>query len=198
MARVHYKLRNTSQRQISTALFAAYMKQVLARRDSMETDTAGRLCDTLAWWLTDPGKKDSLIIAGSVGVGKTTLATALGRFLAEYTNMGALVMDSNAIADGSAISDNEFYARSILHGAYPAVMLILDDVGIEPETVKSYGNIYHPFASIVETRYARRLPLVITTNLTMQEISDRYGERIYDRLIEMADRISINEESYRR
>mgnify|MGYP002551723091 FL=1 len=70
---------------------------------------------------------------------------------------------------------------------YP--LLIIDDFGMERGTEYALEQIYN----IVDSRYRSRKPLIVTTNLTLDEI--RYPQntahaRIYDRLLEMCVPIS--------
>ena len=65
---------------------------------------------------------------------------------------------------------------------YP--LLIIDDFGMERGTEYALEQIYN----IVDSRYRSRKPLIVTTNLTLDEIrhpQDTAHARIYDRLLEM-------------
>ena len=62
-------------------------------------------------------------------------------------------------------------------------LLILDDFGMERGTEYALEQIY----SIVDSRYRSRKPLIVTTNLTLDEIrhpQDTAHARIYDRILE--------------
>ncbi len=55
--------------------------------------------------------------------------------------------------------------------------------------------------SVVDGRYRTGKPLIVTTNLTLQELKnppDLAHRRIYDRLLEMCTPIKINGQSIRR
>lgn len=70
---------------------------------------------------------------------------------------------------------------------YP--LLIIDDFGMERGTEYALEQIYN----IVDSRYRSRKPLIVTTNLTLDEIrhpQDTAHARIYDRLLEMCIPIS--------
>ena len=87
--------------------------------------------------------------------------------------------------------------ESMLDGWYE--FLFIDDVGVEPADVKSYGNQMYPFAEIVRARYDAGLPIVITTNLKYpEEFAKIYGDRVADRLREMANSIEFKGNSYRK
>lgn len=76
-------------------------------------------------------------------------------------------------------------------------MLAIDDLGTEPVEVLEYGNRLNPVIDLLYKRYDEQLFTIITTNLTPKEIRERYGERIADRLNEMAFRIVFDNETYR-
>jgi len=78
---------------------------------------------------------------------------------------------------------------------YP--LLIIDDFGMERGTEYALEQIYN----IVDSRYRSRKPLIVTTNLTLDEIrhpQDTAHARIYDRLLEMCVPISCIGVSLRR
>ena len=65
----------------------------------------------------------------------------------------------------------------------------IDDFGMERGTEYALEQIY----SIVDSRYRSQKPLIVTTNLTLDEIrhpQDTAHARIYDRLLEMCVPIS--------
>ena len=78
---------------------------------------------------------------------------------------------------------------------YP--LLIIGDFGMERGTEYALEQIYN----IVDSRYRSRKPLIVTTNLTLDEIrhpQDTAHARIYDRLLEMCVPISCIGVSLRR
>ena len=78
---------------------------------------------------------------------------------------------------------------------YP--LLIIDDFGMERGTKYALEQIY----SIVDSRYRSRKPLIVTTNLTLDEIrhpQDTPHARIYDRLLEICVPISCIGVSFRK
>lgn len=78
---------------------------------------------------------------------------------------------------------------------YP--LLIIDDFGMERGTEYALEQIYN----IIDSRYRSRKPLIVTTNLTLDEIRHPQGTahaRIYDRLLEMCVPISYIGVSFRR
>ena len=63
-------------------------------------------------------------------------------------------------------------------------LLIIDDLGIERGTEYVLEQVYN----IIDTRYKSGRPLIITTNLTLEELNypaDVQHKRIYDRVLGM-------------
>ncbi len=57
--------------------------------------------------------------------------------------------------------------------------LVVDDLASEDATPRVKGIVNY----LIARRYDDKLPTVITANLTREELEERYGERIMDRLI---------------
>lgn len=126
-------------------------------------------------------KKRKLIFSGSVGVGKTYLVAAVAN---EIIKKGYKVMYISAI-DLAQLFLNYHMAsvneKDILFAPLKqADMLIVDDLGVEP----IYNSITIPYLyQILELRGMRHM--IITTNLTLEDIEARYGERIYSRIVDV-------------
>ena len=63
--------------------------------------------------------------------------------------------------------------------------MAIDDLGVEPTTVKHYGNEIMPLADILHRRADERKVTIVVTNLDKELILDRYRERVYDRMRDM-------------
>lgn len=135
------------------------------------------------WMLQD---HTGLLLVGSVGTGKSTLAAAMCRCWSDLTTV-AKYAQCDLIAD--RIKQDESYKYEV---AFHKGLLVLDDLGTEALV---YGQESLPF--ILYRRYERNLPTIITTNLTREGIQARYGERIADRL-RTYDQITLNYASLRK
>lgn len=153
------------------------------------------MCRKIAYWLTNTDAKPGLILAGFPGTGKTTLLDAIGKILRTSSFESKYYIATDLPLP--LVDTPETYRDSVLHGKW-ATFLLLDDVGEEPVEVKDFGRSLPLFTKIVAERYRLMLPIVMTTNLNMQQIEERYGARTADRLREMADVIIFNNSSYRR
>ena len=135
-----------------------------------------------------------LLLWGGVGTGKTFLAACVANALLDrsipvlMTGTGKLL---NALI-GIYPSERNAFLESL--NAYS--LLILDDLGMEHSSEFAMSQMFN----IVDGRYRTGKPLIVTTNLTLQELKhppDLAHARIYDRLLEMCTPIRINDQNVR-
>ena len=145
-------------------------------------------------WQTVRTENLGLLLWGGVGTGKSFLAGCIANALmaqevpVRMTNFAHILNELNNSFSGR----NEVVDRLC---RYP--LLIIDDFGMERSTEYALEQIYN----IVDSRYRSRKPLIVTTNLTLDEIrhpQDTAHARIYDRLLEMCVPISCIGVSLRR
>ena len=145
-------------------------------------------------WQTMRTENTGLLLWGGVGTGKSFLAGCMANALMEQevpvrmTNFAHILNELNNSFSGR----NEVVERLC---RYP--LLIIDDFGMERGTEYALEQIHN----IVDSRYRSRKPLIVTTNLTLDEIrhpQDTAHARIYDRLLEMCVPISCIGVSLRR
>ena len=172
-----------------------YKSEVEKRGMQMQCPAAKEQIAAAARYLTDRSRKRWLLLAGNVGTGKTTLSAAIRMTLHYYGVPCKMFRASDFPA--LFLDNTELTQRQILRGEWCEVLL-LDDIGVEQADIKFYGNTIQPFVKIVEERYDRRLPLVVSTNLTSAEIGERYGQRTLDRIREMSVGIKYDGQSYRK
>lgn len=177
----------------------AYMAEVESRGGRYTDDEATKQHIALAArWLTG-AYKTGLMLYGTVGNGKSTLmnaCAALVSVLCYHYN----VAESKSFCRVSAydLADVAKNDEAMFDRLKKAELLAIDDVGVEPATIKVYGTVVSPFTNIMYYRYDRQLLTLVSSNLSLEDINDKYGERIGDRFHEMFDRIAFNNQSYRR
>jgi len=69
----------------------------------------------------------------------------------------------------------------LMESARQTPLLILDDLGVNNYTEWSKNKIY----SIVNYRLNHQLPVIVTTNITPEDLEEYLGERTTSRLLEM-------------
>ena len=145
-------------------------------------------------WQTMRSENLGLLLWGGVGTGKSFLAGCIANALMEQevpvrmTNFARILNELNNSFSGR----NEAIDKLC---RYP--LLIIDDFGMERGTDYALEQIYN----IVDSRYRSRKPLIVTTNLTLDEIrhpQDTAHARIYDRLLEMCIPVSCIGVSFRK
>lgn len=134
-----------------------------------------------------------LLYYGPVGTGKTFLAGCIANavlaqgYKVKMTNFATLADEMWAVQDKAA------YIADLCK--YP--LLILDDLGVERKTDYMQEMVY----KIVNARYVAGVPVIVTTNLTPDELTktaDIGYQRTYDRLLEKCLPIKVDGRSRRR
>lgn len=185
--------------QAKDSMKAAVMAEVEHRQMKFaENEALDKQLSLMAEWLTTNDHRFCLLLCGKCGNGKSTLVKAFQNLLNllglrdEYGNtIGFSIVDAREIAWMCRDRHQEWRALSRRN------MLAIDDIGTEPVDIQDYGNHLNPVIDLLYKRYDEQLFTIITTNLTPKEIRERYGERIADRLNEMAFRIVFDNDTYR-
>ena len=136
-----------------------------------------------------------LLLYGGVGAGKTFLAACIANALIDEGRYVLMVNLPSLIASMNADygEQREYYNDKI----GMAHLLILDDFGVERDTEFSIEQVYE----IINARYKTGKPLIVTTNLSMQQLRDEPligRRRIYDRVIEKCVPLMVKGESRRK
>lgn len=75
--------------------------------------------------------------------------------------------------------------------------LCIDDLGSEMEETAHFANKANVIASIIEERHDNNLFTHFTTNLDEEEIKQKYGDRVYSRIKEDCNLITVNDKDFR-
>ncbi len=159
--------------------------------------------DYVSRWISDCNAKPWLLLLGGVGNGKTTLALALHKYIDETVNY---FYDKSG-RKNKALTTYMIKAKDLyklyredldqFNELMEVDILTIDDLGVEPKEGIEFGNVTTPIADLLDYRYGRRLMTIMTTNLDGPEISKHYGDRIHDRLREMALQLFFLAHSFR-
>lgn len=151
-------------------------------KNEKHAENLKKIAEILKKWAENYPKitKKNIIIAGNTGVGKTHLTTCLA---------GELAKKDVNICFASAFELNEAFMK--YHTTFDASknywltpyleadVLFIDDLGTEPMLKNVTKNYLYLLISERE-RFNR--PIIITTNLMLNDIETRYEERISSRL----------------
>lgn len=135
-----------------------------------------------------------LLLYGGVGCGKTFAAACIANALIDQGVPVLMTSFSRIIntVQGMYNGKQEYIDKIV---SYP--LLIIDDLGAERSSEFMLEQVYN----VIDARYQTGLPLIITTNIPIQEIKapeDMKYKRIYDRVLEMAHPVEFKGESRRR
>ncbi|MEI7502739.1 MAG: hypothetical protein WCJ61_05600 [Paludibacter sp.] len=139
--------------------------------------------DEVAEWMTD-NKGRGLFLYGNCGRGKTMLA--------KYVIPALLLSECRKVMTYYDISDlkdrfEELKQKNIFG---------VDDIGTE-EIVVKFGNRTDVFAEIMDLTEKKSKLIVVTSNYQKDELLNRYGRRILDRIIATTTRVCFTGKSFR-
>lgn len=131
------------------------------------------------------GGAHTFLFCGAAGVGKTFITECIAR---EMINRGYLVSFISAIG----LNDNFLKYHTTFDNTKNTFydifvepeLLVIDDLGIEP-IIKNVTQNY--LIALLNERFTKRKATIITTNLDPNGILERYGDRIFSRLVNKAD-----------
>lgn len=133
-----------------------------------------------------------LLLYGNVGRGKTYAACEVANALIDK-GYSALVTNFARIVN---TLQGTFEKQEYIDSLNDFSLLVIDDLSAERDTAYMKEQIFQ----VVDARYRANLPMIITTNLSLEEIkktSDLEYTRIYDRIIEKCFPIEVKGQNRR-
>ncbi len=125
-----------------------------------------------------------LWLMGNTGTGKTTLAMLVSKEALKRGHSVAIFSLPKLLARIRATFDaqagEESYAE-FFERLCDIDLLHIDDLGAEKQTEWVLEQLY----ALVNERYEREKPILVTTNLDQAELEDQIGERTVSRLVEI-------------
>ncbi len=144
-----------------------------------QRDIMARIRDVCAGYADSfPGCSSLLLLSGSVGLGKTYVSKCIMRRVIERGHTAA---SFTAYRLFSLFHQHRLGEDVDLDPILEVPLLIIDDIGTEPMT-KNVTKEY--FFDLINERGAARRKTVIVTNLPFHDLDERYGERIFSRLMD--------------
>lgn len=135
------------------------------------------------------------LLAGKVGVGKTTLMAIALKYLVKsnwscyMTSLSELVEEIKRSWDDKSLTSNIDYYKHV-H------FLGLDDLGKEHQGPTGFSAV--TFDNLLRYRVQHRHPTFFTTNLDRREIKSRYGDATLSLIEGKTKVIPMNGDDYRR
>lgn len=122
----------------------------------------------------------NLLITGNTGVGKTFLTNCIAKELLDSSHS---VIYLTAIEFFESFESKDFNKNkdNVVDTQYflDADLLIIDDLGTENSNSYTNSRLFY----IINERSIRKKPMIISANLEINEIGDRYSERVFSRLL---------------
>ena len=149
--------------------------------NAKETNSHNRAVYKKAQQVCEDGELN-MLLTGNTGTGKTYLLTACANLCAEQ-NKSVLLLTAytvNSMFLEAHLSDVHTH-HEIIDSLVDVDVLLIDDLGTE----NVYKNVTAEyFFSVLNERIARKKQTFISTNLTLNDIRERYDERIFSRLVD--------------
>lgn len=135
-----------------------------------------------------------LVLFGTVGTGKSHMAACIANQLIDE---GYRVLMSNFATMVNILQSSFDGKQEYINSLNRYALLVIDDLGAERKSDFMQEQVFN----IIDARYRSGLPMIITTNLTAEEMKKptEIGQsRIYDRILERCHPVAVQGQSIRR
>ena len=185
------------------ALFWGVFRNIVESRERKVVITdewKALMVQVCEWAYNQP--TSTLLLTGGVGNGKTTIIKALNDliYLKQFVTVG------NNEAGGRPVTCQFWNAKELFvelqnKQQFDKIarlpILAIDDFGTEPVEYMAFGNATNPLTDMLFKRYERMNITMITSNLSVKSMKEKYDERLTDRFREMTIKIEVTIPSYR-
>jgi len=120
-----------------------------------------------------------LLLWGNVGTGKTFIAAAIANAVIDSGESARMRSTGEIVLELQGSQDK----MGIINAICGPSLLVLDDLGAERDTAFGAEIIY----TVIDRRYQTGRPLIVTTNVPLQEIkaeTDSGKSRLYSRILD--------------
>ena len=121
----------------------------------------------------------NIYLYGKTGVGKTFLAHCIAKALIDKGVNVVFLTEASFI---ELLEDNQFHTSEDTKAAAATIfdcdLLIIDDFGAN----RNNSFVSSAILRVIDERYVNRKSTVITSNLTIEDLSVRYSDRIFSRI----------------
>lgn len=159
------------------------------------------------YYLEKQYEKKGLYVFGKSGTGKTYSAYSLTKYLVaedcevqiynlpKLLNVIRATFKKDSIYDESTDDNYHTYIRDMkdVEALENVQILIIDDIGAEKPTDWVMETLYQ----LINERCSNCKTTVFTSNLSLDELAERLGDRISSRIVQMCDVIEITGEDKR-
>ncbi len=143
--------------------------------------------EEIAEWLSD-NKGKGLLLRGGQGVGKSFITREI---------LVPIIKDPRLLRKNIIEVTPYDIGKKIERITADGVPVFYDDLGLE-SPYQYMGNTIDPFVMLTYYAEVKGMFLLLTTNLSADDIVRRYGPRVADRLNYLCKTIEINSNSFRK
>ena len=167
------------QEQIARENFSSLSYDYYQGEDLRRFETAVQICKKFV----QSFKKDyrNLFFYGTVGTGKSFLSGCIAQELLQQGH-SVIYFSAPGLFDTLARYSFDAKSKEALHDLYEDFyncdLLIIDDLGTEITNSFVTSQLF----SCLNERYLRGRATLISTNLSLEELRDRYSDRIFSRI----------------
>lgn len=139
-------------------------------------------------------RNQGLLFYGDVGTGKTFSSACIANALLDKKVPVVMTSFVKLLERSKSFSDDE---DKLIWQLNQAKLLIIDDLGAERGSDYALERVY----DIVDSRYRANLPMILTTNLNLEDMKteqDIRRSRIYDRIFEVCYPVKFTGISFRK
>jgi len=137
-------------------------------------ETLSKIAKTVAFG------NSGIILVGATGTGKTELMKSIVFVNNNIHDLNTDLVDSDDVI--KMLYGGDGFQK--YYGCWRNKVIAIDDLGTEPEHYMDFGNKIKPFVEIVRRRDKLFTSPIIfaTTNLSIEQLTKRYGSRVMSRL----------------
>jgi DNA replication protein DnaC len=140
-----------------------------------------------------PAVKRGLFLTGPVGTGKTHLAVAVGRAVAQRGHVVRFV-DATTYLEKMKSAIGEGRTRMTASGLFRYNSLaVIDEIG----AVKPTDFVVEQMYLLIDEAWHTETPLIVTSNLSYREIQETLGDRTASRLVDLTTRVEFGGADHR-
>ena len=147
--------------------------------------------------MNKPSLNKGLLFIGKYGCGKTSMMETfqeIGKRMMPNNYLWFKSMSTLDLVDEFESADNQ--NKELFFNKYNNITTIyFDDFGTESDA-SNYGK-KNLMKEILEKRYMKKKKTFLTTNLTLIQIKEKYGSRVFSRLQEMFNIIEFKGDDFR-
>lgn len=128
-----------------------------------------------------PNNRGNILIYGETGLGKTFLTNCIAKELLDKKH-SVLYLSANELFEealGGFLMQQKKELEDLYKYVYNCELLVIDDLGTELTNTFVQSQLFE----IINKRELSGLSTLISTNLSMIQLRDRYSERIMSRII---------------